>query len=72
VRIRVAVPAGGFGQRLSGIYTWLDENCGPDGWAMTPSGLREVVSDAVAIYLADAALAHAFVVRWCAGQKPET
>jgi hypothetical protein len=33
---------------------------------MTPAGLRGVVNDAVAIYFLDAALAAAFVSRWCA------
>ena len=32
------------------MQAWLDENCGADGWAMTPAGLRGVVNDAVAIY----------------------
>jgi hypothetical protein len=39
---------------------------------MTPSGIRTVVNDAVAVYFADAAIASAFVVRWCAGHKAET
>jgi hypothetical protein len=39
-RIRIGVPPGGFGQRYADITTWLDANCGADGWAMTPSGLR--------------------------------
>ena len=51
---------------------WLDENCGADGWAMTPSGLRGVLNDAVSIYFADATLASAFVARWSAGYKVET
>jgi hypothetical protein len=51
---------------------WLDENCGADGWAMTPSGMRGVLNDAVSIYFADAKLANAFVARWCAGYKVET
>jgi len=72
VRIRVAQPATGFGVRLTAMHRWLDENCGADGWAVTPSGLRSVVNDAVAIYFPDTALATAFVARWCAGQKPET
>ena len=38
VRIRIGVPPGGFGQRYAQITAWLDENCGADGWAMTPSG----------------------------------
>jgi hypothetical protein len=47
---RVAVPPDGFGQRYSQITDWLDENCGTDGWAMTPSGMRGVLNDAVSIY----------------------
>ena len=71
VRIRVAIPEGGFGRRLTDINAWLDANCGADGWAMAPSGLRRVVNDAVAIYFADATIASAFVARWCAGSKAE-
>jgi hypothetical protein len=41
-------------------------------WAMTPSGLRGVLNDAVSIYFLDATLASAFVARWCAGDKVET
>jgi hypothetical protein len=72
VRIRVAVPPGGFGQRHSQITAWLDENCGADNWAMTPSGLRGVLNDAVSVYFLDATLASAFVARWCAGYKVDT
>ncbi len=72
VRIRVGVPPGGFGQRHAQVTAWLDENCGADGWAMTPSGMRGVLSDAVSIYFLDATLASAFVARWCAGYKVET
>jgi hypothetical protein len=50
VRIRIGVPPGGFGQRHTNMTTWLDENCGADGWAMTPSGVRGVLNDAVSIY----------------------
>jgi hypothetical protein len=38
------------------MTAWLDENCGADGWAMTPSGTRGVLNDALLIYFADAAL----------------
>jgi hypothetical protein len=72
VRVRVAVPPGGFGQRYSQITAWLDENCGADGWAMTPSGIRGVLNDAVSVYFLDATLASSFVARWCAGYKVET
>jgi hypothetical protein len=58
--------------RLYRIKTWLDENCGPNGWAMTPSGTRGVLNDALSIYFADPTLASAFVARWCAGYQVET
>ena len=65
VRIRVAVPPAGLGTRLDEIKSWLDDNCGADCWAITPSGLRGFVNDAIAVYFCDAALAGAFVARWC-------
>jgi hypothetical protein len=72
VRIRIGVPPGGFGRRHAGMTAWLDENCGADGWAMTPSGIRGVLNDAVSIYFLDATLASAFVAPWCAGSRVET
>ena len=72
VLIRIAVPPNGLGQRYAQITAWLDENCGADGWAITPSGTRGVLNDAVSIYFADATLASAFVARWCIGAKVET
>jgi hypothetical protein len=72
VRVRVAVPPHGLGGRLDAIRGWLDDNCGAEGWAMTPSGLKGVVNDAIAVYFRDAMLAGAFVVRWCRGSKVET
>jgi len=71
-RIKLGVPIGGFGERLTEMHNWLDENCGADGWAMTPAGLRSVMNDAVSIHFRDATLAGAFVARWCAGSKVET
>jgi hypothetical protein len=53
------------------ITAWLDKNCGAGGWAVTPSGTRGVLNDAVSLYFADAPLASAFVARWCAGSKVE-
>ena len=72
VRIRLRVPAHGFGRRHHEITEWLGGNCGADGWAITPSGIRGVLNDAVSIYFIDAALASAFVARWCAASKIET
>jgi hypothetical protein len=71
VRITIAVPPDGLGRRHAQMTAWLDENCGADGWAMTPSGMRGVLNDAVSIYFADAMLAGAFVARWCATSKIE-
>jgi hypothetical protein len=72
VRIRIGVPPGGFGRCHAEMTAWLDENCGADGWAMTPSGVRGVLNDAVSIYFLDATLASAFVARWCAASRIET
>ena len=71
VRIKLAIPAGGLGDRLNQMNAWLDANCGADGWAMTPAGLRGVVNDAMAIYFLDPASAAGFVARWCATTKLE-
>ena len=67
VRVRLAVPPDGLGTRLDRIKTWLDENCGANAWAITPSGLHGVLNDAIAVHFTDAALAGAFVARWCRG-----
>ena len=53
VGIKVGVPPGGLGQRYSEITAWLDQNCGADSWAITPSGVRGVLNDAISIYFAD-------------------
>jgi hypothetical protein len=71
VRIRIAGPVGGFGERLNHMQNWLDQNAGADGWAMTPSGIRGVVNDAVAVYFADVVIASAFVTRWCQAHRVE-
>jgi hypothetical protein len=67
VRIRIVVPPAGLGTRLDRMKAWLDDNCGADEWAITPSGLRGVLNDAIAVHFSDAALAGAFVARWCRG-----
>jgi hypothetical protein len=71
VRVRIAVPPEGLGNRHDQMTTWLDANCGTDGWTSTPSSTRRVVSDALAVYFLDATIASAFVVRWCAAQTVE-
>ena len=82
MRIRIAVPPEGLGNRLDQIIAWLDINCGADGWTSTPSSFafgetarssstRGVVNDALAVHFIDATIASAFVVRWCAAQTVE-
>jgi hypothetical protein len=70
VRVRIAVPPDGFGRQLGVMHAWLDEVCGATGWASAPAGLVGVVNDAVAFYFEDAALAQAFVNRFCCGYRP--
>jgi hypothetical protein len=72
VRIRIAVPDRGLGERLNRMQEWLDQNAGANGWVMTPSGVRGVLNDAIAIYFADVTIASAFVARWCIGHRIET
>ena len=71
MRIKIA-PEGGFGKCLTEMHRWLDENCGADGWVMTPAGFGGIVNDAVAIYFLDVNLTAAFVARWCAASRFET
>jgi hypothetical protein len=72
IRVRIGVPPDGLGPRLDRIKAWLDENAGANGWAMTPSGTRGVLNDALSIYFGDPTLATAFVARWCVGYQVET
>jgi len=72
VRIRIGVPPEGLGSRLDQMRAWLDANCGADGWALTPTGMRGVLNDALSVYFLDPTLAGAFMARWCAGYKVET
>ena len=53
VRVRIGIPPGGLGRRLDQMNVWLDANCGADGWAITPSGSRGIVNDALAIYFVE-------------------
>jgi hypothetical protein len=72
VRIRIGAALEGLGGRVDQMRAWLDGNCGADGWALTPSGRRGVLNDALSIYFLDPTLASAFVARWCAGYRVET
>ena len=43
---RAGVPADALGSRLDRIKTWLDENCGANGWALKKAALEQSASDA--------------------------
>ncbi len=45
------MPPGGVGHRYTAISEWLDDNCGINGWSMTPAGTRGVLNDAIAVYV---------------------
>ena len=70
VRVRIAVPEGGFGRQFAVMHDWLDAVCGEDGWGSAPAGLIGIANDAVAFYFDDTALAQAFVNRFCCGYRP--
>ena len=70
VRVLMVVPQGGFCRQLGDMQAWLDEVCGEGCWAVSPAGLASVVNDAGAFYFGDAALAQAFVNRFCCGYRP--
>jgi hypothetical protein len=72
VRVRIAVPPEGLGRQLALIHAWLDETCGPEGWATATAGLAGVTNDAIAFYFDEAAFAHAFVARFCCGYRVAT
>ena len=40
-RIKLGIPTGVFGAQLTEMHSWLDENCGADGWVMTPARLHQ-------------------------------
>jgi hypothetical protein len=70
VRVRIAVPDDGIVRQFAVMHDWLDAVCGEDGWSSAPAGLIGVANDAVAFYFDDAALAQAFVNRFCCGYRP--
>jgi hypothetical protein len=68
-RVLVAVPPAGFGAQLGLMRAWLDNSCGPAGWAAAPAGTGGIVNDALAFYFADAAAARAFILRFGCGYR---
>ena len=70
VRIRIGVRQTAWALGSIGSKGGLDENC--KRVAMTPSGTRDVLNDALSIYFGNPTLASALVARWCAGYSVET
>src|SRR5579862_7812509 len=65
VRVRVAVPRGGFGYQLDIMHGWLDQHAGVGRWAAHSANL--IGLDAVAFYFMDAATARGFIDRFACG-----
>jgi hypothetical protein len=66
VRVRIAVPAGGFGVQLDQMYGWLNLHAGRDNF-----GIRGAPNDlgveAAMFYFLDIETARAFVQRFACG-----
>lgn len=63
VRLRVAVPPNGFGQRLNEMHAWLRENVGRGNFA-THGFHRPGVQQACLWYFLNVGTAHEFVERF--------
>jgi hypothetical protein len=66
VRVRIAVPAGGFGNQLDVMYGWLNLHAGRGNFAIhsAPNYFNAILgSDAAHFYFVDISVARAFVER---------
>lgn len=61
VRVRVAVPEGGFGTEYPKFVAYLDRACGKGGWAIHPAYRSAFPQDAVFFYFADPSVAPLFL-----------
>jgi hypothetical protein len=66
VRVRVAVPPGGFGSQFSIMCAWLDQHAGKAGY-FTGAQAGARLPDAALFYFIDAKVAAAFVDRFACG-----
>jgi hypothetical protein len=70
VRVRIAVPQGGFGDQLNVMYGWLNLHAGRGNFAIYSANntLNAVLgSDAALFYFMDVSVARAFVERFACG-----
>ena len=70
VRVRIAVPQGGFGEQLNVMYGWLNMHAGRGNFAIhsAPNDLNAITGvDAALFYFMDVSVARAFVERFACG-----
>lgn len=70
VRVRIAIPVGGFGNQLDVMYGWLNLCAGRGNFAIhsAPNDLNAATgSDAALFYFVDISVAKAFVERFARG-----
>ena len=70
VRVRIAVPPGGFGEQLNAMHGWLNLHAGRGNFAIhgAPHDVSAVLgTDAAHFYFADISVAKAFVERFAWG-----
>jgi hypothetical protein len=66
VRVRVAVPPGGFGNQFNVMCAWLDQHAGRGGY-FTGAQAAPGLQDAALFYFVEAKMAAAFVDRFACG-----
>ena len=70
VRVRIAVPQGGFGEQLNVMHGWLNMHAGRGNFAIhsAPNDLNATLgTDAALFYFMDVSVAKAFVERFACG-----
>ena len=70
VRVRIAIPAGGFGNQLNVMHGWLNIVAGRGNYAVhgVDHHLRASLgADAIQVYFVDISVAKAFVDRFACG-----
>ncbi len=66
VRVRIAVPAGGFGRQLDEMHGWLNLHAGRGGFSIQGAP-NDLGVDAAHFYFTDIKVAQAFVERFACG-----
>ncbi|HKF72522.1 MAG TPA: hypothetical protein VKB68_12275 [Stellaceae bacterium] len=66
VRVRVAVPPGGFGNTIDIMYGWLNLHAGRGNYAIHSAG-NDLGVDAALFYFVDVGMAKAFIERFACG-----